>query len=110
MSGGRWRTLPTLGCLVICTGLALDAAAHRRVGLPLRRPTSPPATQPPPKPAPKTSGPLSLKPEAYWKRLKAQEKAGELSAARETGWALVNLFPQAPQRQAALLTLANLAK
>lgn len=110
MPGGRWRTLLTLVCLVMCTGWALDAAAHRRVGLPLPRPASPPATEPSTSPAPKTSGPLSLKPEAYWKRLKAQEKAGELAAARETGWALVNLFPQAPQRQAALLTLANLAK
>jgi len=108
----RWRrsTLLTLLCLVIFLGWGLDAAAHRRAGLTLTRPDPPPDSQPTPPLKEKTSGPLSLTPEAYWKRLKAQEKAKEMAMAQETGLALVNLFPQNSQREATLLTLAHLAK
>jgi len=46
----------------------------------------------------------------YWQKLLAQKQAGEVEETRKTGMALVNLFPQAPQRGAALLKLAELAQ
>jgi tetratricopeptide (TPR) repeat protein len=100
----------SLVCLVIVMGWALNAAAHRRGGLALVRPSPPPVTQVVPPEEVKTSGPMSLTPDAYWKRLIAQEQAGELGEAWKTGLALVNLFPQATQRGPALLKLADLAK
>jgi tetratricopeptide (TPR) repeat protein len=110
MLDGKCRFLMILMCLVVFTGWVGNAAAHRRAGLPLIRPASLPASQPPAAPEEKTSGPLSLKPDSYWQRLIAQEQAGELGEAWKTGLALVNLFPQAPQRGAALLKLAALAQ
>ena len=108
----HWKCCPLiiLMCLVVITGWIGNAAAHRRGGLPLIRPASPPASQPPAPQEEKTSGPLSLKPDSYWQRFLAQEQAGELEEAWKTGMALVNLFPQAPQRGAALLKLAALAQ
>lgn len=98
-------------CLLVFATWVEYAAAHRRGGLPLVRPApSPAAANPAPAPlVEKPSGPLSLQPEMYWQRLLAQEQAGESEQARRTGLALVNLFPQAPQRGAALLKLAALA-
>ncbi len=108
----HWKCCPLiiLMCLVVISGWIGNAAAHRRGGLPLIRPASPPASQPPAPQEEKTSGPLSLKPDSYWQRFLAQEQAGELEEAWKTGMALVNLFPQAPQRGAALLKLAALAQ
>jgi hypothetical protein len=110
MLDGKCRALMILMCLVIVTGWVCNAAAHRRGGLPLVRPGPPPVAQTLAPQEEKTSGPLSLKPDSYWQRLLAQEQAGELGEAWKTGLALVNLFPQAPQRGAALLKLAALAQ
>jgi tetratricopeptide (TPR) repeat protein len=95
--------------LVIVMGWATNAAAHRRGGLPLLHPVPPPAAQTQ-TPEQGTPGPLSLKPEAYWQRLKAQEQGGDVQEAMKTGLALANIFPRSPQRGAALLKLGELAQ
>jgi hypothetical protein len=110
MLGWRRHVLMVLIGLMIFLGRMENAAAHRRGGLPLVRPVPNPAAQTPTPPEEKASGPLSLEPDLYWQRLLAQEQAGEFEEARKTGMALVNLFPQAPQRGAALLKLAELAQ
>lgn len=108
----RWsRLVPmVLICLMVFLGWAENAPAHRRGGLPLVRPTPDPALRTPPPQAEKAPGPVSLKPDLYWQKLLAQKQAGEVEETRKTGMALVNLFPQAPQRGAALLKLAELAQ
>jgi tetratricopeptide (TPR) repeat protein len=95
--------------LVIVLGWASNAGAHRRGGLPLVHPVPPPTAQPQ-TPQEGTCGPLSLKPDAYWQRLKAQEQAGDIQEAIKTGLALTNIFPLSPQRGAALLKLGELAQ
>jgi tetratricopeptide (TPR) repeat protein len=97
-------------CLAVVLAWGVHAEAHRRGGLPLVRPAPPPLTQAPASAplADNLTGPLALQPEAYWQRLLAEERAGELHEARKTGLALVNLFPRAPQRASALLKLAEL--
>jgi tetratricopeptide (TPR) repeat protein len=100
-------------CLVLVMGWGGNAEAHRRGGLPLVRPAPSPVAQAPASSAPaeeNLTAPLSLQPDAYWQRLIAQERAGELKEARKTGLALVNLFPQAQKRGSALLKLAELVK
>lgn len=108
---GCSRLVPVvvLICLLVFMGWVQKATAHRRGGLPLVRPVPGPATPIPTPPGKKNSGPRSLQPEVYWQNLLAQEQAGEFEAARQTGLALVNLFPQAPQRGAVLLKVAELA-
>jgi len=110
MGGWRWLTPVVLICLLVFTVWVEKAPAHRRGGLPLVRAVPHPATTNPIPEVEKASHPLSLEPDTYWQRLLAQEKAGELEEAWKTGMALVNLFPQAPQRGAALLKLAELAQ
>jgi tetratricopeptide (TPR) repeat protein len=95
--------------LVIVMGWASNAEAHRRGGLPLVHPDMPPVAQTQAHPQ-EASGPLSLKPDSYWQRLTAQERAGQLLEAIRTGLALANIFPQSPQRQAALLKSGELAQ
>ena len=97
-------------CLVVVMGWTGNGAAHRRDGLSSIFPVSPPAAPPQAPEKEDTSGPLALRPDSYWKRLIAQEQAGDYQEAFKTGLALVNLFPQAPQRGAALLKLAEMAK
>jgi len=110
MGGWRWLTPVVLICLLVFMVWVEKAPAHRREGLPLVRGVPPPASANPTPQVEKSSGPSSLEPDSYWQRLLAQEKAGELEEARDTGMALVNLFPQASQRGAALLKLAELAR
>lgn len=106
----RCRHVPVvLICLMFFMSWAENATAHRRGGLPLVRPVPSPAASNPSPPVEKTSAPLSLQPDVYWQRLLTQKQAGEFEEARKTGLALVNLFPQAPQRGAALLKVAELA-
>ena len=110
MVGWRWLTPLVLICLLVFMAWVEKAPAHRREGLPLVRPAPPTAATGPTPQAEKSLGPLSLEPDSYWQRLLAQEKAGELEEVWKTGMALVNLFPQASQRGAALLKLAALAQ
>jgi tetratricopeptide (TPR) repeat protein len=95
--------------LAFVLGWAGNAGAHHRGGLPLVHPTPPPAAQPQ-APSEVTTGPLSLKADSYWQKLLAQEQAGDLSEAAKTGLALANIFPQSPQRGAALLKAGELAQ
>ena len=110
MGGWRWLTPVVLICLLVLMVWVEKSPAHRREGLPLVRPAPPPAAPGPTPQVEKPSGDLSLEPNSYWQRLLAQEKAGELEEVWKTGMALVNLFPQASQRGAALLKLAALAQ
>ena len=110
MGSWRWLTPVVLICFLIFLVWVEKAPAHRRRGLPLVRPVPPPDTTGPAPQVENTLGSLSLEPGSYWQRLLAQEKAGELEEAWKTGMALVNLFPQASQRGAALLKLAALAQ
>ena len=108
--GARSRFVPVvLICLLIFMGWVGNATAHRRGGLPLVRPVPNPAASNPTPTTGKTTGSSSLQSDEYWQRLLAQEQAGELGQARQTGLALVNLFPQASRRGAALLKVADLA-
>ena len=95
--------------LVIVMGWAGNAGAHRRNGLPLIHSAVPPAAQLQAPPG-EASGPLSLKPDSYWQRLTTQEQAGQFPEAIRTGLALANIFPQSPQREAALLKAGELAQ
>lgn len=96
--------------LMVALGWAGNADAHRRGYQPLGPPALPPATHSPDTASGETSGPLSLDPDSYWKRLLTQEQAGDFEQAWKTGMALTNLFPQSPQRGAALLKLAEMAR
>jgi tetratricopeptide (TPR) repeat protein len=110
MSVWRWLAPLVLICLLIFTVGVENAPAHRRRGLPLVRAIPPAAVTNSTSQGEKASGPLSLEPDSYWQKLLAQEKAGDLEEAWKTGMDLVNLFPQASQRGAALLKLADLAR
>jgi tetratricopeptide (TPR) repeat protein len=109
MCGGSRFVSVVLIFLLVFLGWAGNSTAHRRGGLPLVRPAPEPAGPGPASPSENTSGPLSLTPEVFWQKLLAQEQAGEIGKARQTGLALVNLFPQAPRLGAALLKAAELA-
>uniref|UniRef100_A0A7C5ELF1 Tetratricopeptide repeat protein n=1 Tax=Desulfobacca acetoxidans TaxID=60893 RepID=A0A7C5ELF1_9BACT len=106
---GPWACL-TLLALVLTLMWPGEGQAHRRGGLALSRPG------PAPMPAASSLGvetlssPLALTPEAYLQRLTALEKAGRLPEAWEVGLGLLNLFPQASQRQVALRLLADIAR
>lgn len=110
MGGWRWLTPVFLICFLVFMVWVDKAPAHRREGLPLVRGVPPPASTNSTPQVEKALGPLSLEPDSYWQKLLAQEKAGELEEAWKTGMSLVNLFPQASQRGAALLKLAELAQ
>uniref|UniRef100_A0A7V6A3Z9 Tetratricopeptide repeat protein n=1 Tax=Desulfobacca acetoxidans TaxID=60893 RepID=A0A7V6A3Z9_9BACT len=92
--------------LVIVMGWTGSAGAHHRGGLPLVHPDAPQ----PQALLEGATGPLSLKAEAYWQRLLAQEQAGDPAAAIKTGLALVNIFPQSREGAAALLKAGELAQ
>lgn len=104
MAGWGRRLLLTLACLAALAGWLSDAGAHRRHGGALSRPSPDPA---PASPEVKRETTPALTPEAYWQRLGAQEKTGEVRELRETVLALVNLFPRTPQRGMALFKLAE---
>jgi tetratricopeptide (TPR) repeat protein len=110
MDGLQRRALLILACLAVLMGWAGSAVAHRRQGPSLIQPLESPAAQSPCPEAEATSGPLPLQPDAYLKRVLALERAGDYQEAVKIGLALVNLFPQAPQRGPALLRLAELAR
>jgi len=110
MGSLRRRALIFLICLAVLTVWTGNVSAHRRPGLSLVHVAPPPSAPPPAPEEDAAPGPLSLKPEAYWKRFLAQEQAGDYQEALKTGLALVNLFPQAPQRGIALLKLGDLAR
>ena len=95
--------------LVIIMGLSSNAGAHRRGGLPLVHPDLPPAAKSP-APSERAPGLLSLQADSYWQRLLALEQAGDSAEAIKTGLALANIFPQSPQRGAALLKAGELAR
>ncbi|MFZ2089581.1 MAG: hypothetical protein WAU47_13490, partial [Desulfobaccales bacterium] len=103
------RTLMIFLGLMVVTGWAGNAAAHRRNSLIAARLSQPAVTQPSPQTG-ETADSQQLTSESYWRRLLAQEQAREFQEVWKTGLTLVNLFPQAPQRGAVLLKLGELAK
>ena len=110
MPGFRHRWLICLAGLMAITVWAGNAAAHRRESL-LLSPPGPPAADKPPAPSAETfSGSLILQPESYWKKFMARFEAGDYQESLTMAMSLVNLFPQAPQGEAALLKLAELAQ
>ncbi len=110
MSGFRHRWLICLAGLMAVTVWAGNAAAHRRESM-LLSPPGPPAADKPPAPSAETfSGSPILQPEAYWKKFIASFEAGDYQESLTMAMSLVNLFPQAPQGEAALLKLAELAQ
>jgi tetratricopeptide (TPR) repeat protein len=99
-----------LTCLLVAQGGTGDALAHRRDDMSLLPPVVPQVSQAPAPEKDDSASPAALQPDAYLKRLLAQERAGNYQEALKTGLALVNLFPRAPQRRAAILRLAGLAR
>lgn len=96
--------------LAVTVSCPSEGQAHRRGGLSLSRPDPHPASAATPLRSDPLSGPLELNPEAYLQRLTGLEKAGRGQEAWELGVRLLNLFPKAPQKQAALKLLAELAR
>ncbi len=110
MPGFRHHWLICLAGLMAVTVWAGNAAAHRRETI-LLSPPGPPAADKPPAPnTESSSGPLILQPESYWKKFMACVEAGDYQESLTMAMSLVNLFPQAPQGEAALLKLAELAQ
>jgi tetratricopeptide (TPR) repeat protein len=106
----RRPVLMILTCLLVAQGWTGDVLAHRRDDMSLLPPVVPKISQAPAPQKDDVASPAALQPDAYLKRLLAQERTGNYQEALKTGLDLVNLFPRAPQRRAAILRLADLAR
>jgi tetratricopeptide (TPR) repeat protein len=106
----RRPALMILICLLAAQGWSGNALAHRRDDMSLLPPTAPKVSCAPAPEKDDAAIPAALQPDAYLKKLLAQERAGNYQEACKTGLALVNLFPRTPQGGAALLRLANMAR